>query len=194
MDVDGFDSRCTRWASSPLLAHGFWVRPGGDLRRGGHPRHQPDGHRVCRKARATPSNCWASGQACGKIVRAKPAKPRKAAAQSRGCECILVYLALVPNSHAILASASIDVFNAVFVRGDVVGDTLFYGRGAGKDATASAVLSDIADAALDLKHGIKPPPRPALRAAFADRYGRVCYPSTQAVSRYYRSARLAECS
>ncbi len=42
------------------------------------------------------------------------------------------------------------VFNAVFVRGDVVGDTLFYGRGAGKDATASAVLSDLADAALDL--------------------------------------------
>jgi len=47
------------------------------------------------------------------------------------------------------------VFNAVFVRGDVVGDTLFYGRGAGKDATASAVLSDIADAALDLKFGTK---------------------------------------
>src|SRR2546423_1045987 len=45
------------------------------------------------------------------------------------------------------------VFNAVFVRGDVVGDTLFYGRGAGKDATASAVLSDLADAALDLKFG-----------------------------------------
>jgi homoserine dehydrogenase len=36
-----------------------------------------------------------------------------------------------------------------------VGDTLFYGRGAGKDATASAVLSDLADAALDLKFGTK---------------------------------------
>jgi homoserine dehydrogenase len=45
------------------------------------------------------------------------------------------------------------VFNAVFVRGDIVGDSLFYGRGAGKDATASAVLSDLADAALDLKFG-----------------------------------------
>jgi homoserine dehydrogenase len=32
---------------------------------------------------------------------------------------------------------------------------LFYGRGAGKDATASAVLSDVADAALDLKFGTK---------------------------------------
>jgi homoserine dehydrogenase len=47
------------------------------------------------------------------------------------------------------------VFNAVFVRGDVVGDTLFYGRGAGKDATASAVMSDLADATLDLKFGSK---------------------------------------
>jgi homoserine dehydrogenase len=45
------------------------------------------------------------------------------------------------------------VFNAVFVRGDIVGDTLYYGRGAGPDATASAVLSDLADAALDLKCG-----------------------------------------
>jgi homoserine dehydrogenase len=52
----------------------------------------------------------------------------------------------------VLASVN-HVFNAVFVRGDVVGDTLFYGRGAGKDATASAVLSDLADAALDLKFG-----------------------------------------
>jgi homoserine dehydrogenase len=45
------------------------------------------------------------------------------------------------------------VFNAIFVRGDVVGDTLFYGRGAGQDATARTVLSDIADAVLDLKSG-----------------------------------------
>ena len=54
----------------------------------------------------------------------------------------------------MLASVN-QVFNAVFVRGDIVGDTLFYGRGAGKDATASAVLSDVADAALDLKNGAK---------------------------------------
>ncbi len=64
---------------------------------------------------------------------------------------VSVYPTLIPNSH-VLASVN-DVFNAVFVRGDVVGDTLFYGRGAGKDATASAVLSDLADAALDLKFG-----------------------------------------
>jgi homoserine dehydrogenase len=69
----------------------------------------------------------------------------------------------------------------VFVRGDVVGDTLFYGRGAGKDATASAVLSDIADAALDLKHGTKqriPPFVPH------DRDGAVL-PVEEVRSRYY---------
>jgi len=66
---------------------------------------------------------------------------------------VSVYPALVPKSH-LLADVN-DVFNAVFVRGDVVGDTMFYGRGAGKDATASAVLSDLADAALDLILGTK---------------------------------------
>jgi homoserine dehydrogenase len=64
---------------------------------------------------------------------------------------VAVHPTLVPNTH-VLASVN-QVFNAAFVRGDVVGDTLFYGRGAGKDATASAVLSDLADAALDLKCG-----------------------------------------
>jgi homoserine dehydrogenase len=66
---------------------------------------------------------------------------------------VSVYPTLVPDSH-VLASVN-GVFNACFVRGDIVGDSLFYGRGAGKDATASAVLSDLADAALDLKFGTK---------------------------------------
>ena len=66
---------------------------------------------------------------------------------------VSVYPTLIPNAH-VLAGVN-HVFNAVFVRGDIVGDTLFYGRGAGKDATASAVLSDLADAALDLKFGTK---------------------------------------
>ena len=73
---------------------------------------------------------------------------------SGGCRVqVSVYPTLVPNSH-VLASVN-HSFNAVFVRGDVVGDALFYGRGAGKDPTASAVLSDLADAALDLKTGTK---------------------------------------
>jgi homoserine dehydrogenase len=71
-----------------------------------------------------------------------------------GCRVqVSVYPTLIPSSH-VLAGVNHE-FNAVFVRGDIVGDTLFYGRGAGKNATASAVLSDLADAALDLKFGTK---------------------------------------
>ena len=43
-----------------------------------------------------------------------------------------------------------DVFNAVFVRGNMLGDTMFYGRGAGKLATASAVVADVVDCARHL--------------------------------------------
>lgn len=39
-----------------------------------------------------------------------------------------------------------DVFNAIMVRGSDLGDVLFYGRGAGKSPTASAVISDVVDA------------------------------------------------
>lgn len=39
-----------------------------------------------------------------------------------------------------------DVFNAVLVRGDATGDVVFYGRGAGKLPTASAVVADVVDA------------------------------------------------
>lgn len=40
-----------------------------------------------------------------------------------------------------------DVFNAIFVRGNFIGDVMFYGSGAGKLPTASAVVSDVVDAA-----------------------------------------------
>ena len=40
-----------------------------------------------------------------------------------------------------------DVFNAIFVTGNMLGDTMYYGKGAGKLATASAVVADVIDAA-----------------------------------------------
>jgi homoserine dehydrogenase len=92
---------------------------------------------------------------------------------------VSVYPTLIPNEH-VLASVN-GVFNACFVRGDVVGDTLFYGRGAGKDATASAVLSDVADAALDLKLGGKVRVTPFNACA---KKGRVA-PLAEITSRYY---------
>lgn len=54
--------------------------------------------------------------------------------------------------HEDLLSGVDDVFNAVRVRCDMLGDTLFYGRGAGKLPTASAVVADVIDA---LKNGVK---------------------------------------
>lgn len=43
-----------------------------------------------------------------------------------------------------------DVFNGIFVRGNLLGDVMFYGKGAGKLPTASAVVADVVDAAKHL--------------------------------------------
>ncbi|NLA72596.1 MAG: homoserine dehydrogenase [Clostridiales bacterium] len=58
---------------------------------------------------------------------------------------IIVSPAFVQN-HSQLANAD-DVFNAILVRGDAIGEVVFYGRGAGKLPTASAVVADIIDCA-----------------------------------------------
>ena len=56
-----------------------------------------------------------------------------------------VHPTLVPQSHLI---AQVDgVLNAVLVDGDAVGQTMYYGPGAGDEATASAVIADIVDVA-----------------------------------------------
>ena len=52
---------------------------------------------------------------------------------------------LLDNAHPL--SGVNDVFNAIFVRGNMVDETMFYGKGAGKLPTASAVVSDVVDCA-----------------------------------------------
>lgn len=47
-----------------------------------------------------------------------------------------------------------DVFNGIYVRGNVIGDIMFYGSGAGKLPTASAVVADVVDAAKHLNKNI----------------------------------------
>lgn len=47
-----------------------------------------------------------------------------------------------------------DVFNGIYVRGNVIGDVMFYGSGAGKLPTASAVVADVVDAAKHLNKNI----------------------------------------
>ena len=56
---------------------------------------------------------------------------------------------LIPAEHP-LASVN-DSYNAVFVHGDAVGDTMFYGRGAGELPTASAVAGDVFEVVRNMK-------------------------------------------
>lgn len=59
---------------------------------------------------------------------------------------------LVPKSHPLYSVNG--VFNAIFVNGNVLGDVMFYGSGAGKLPTASAVVSDVVDATKHLSRNI----------------------------------------
>jgi len=63
--------------------------------------------------------------------------------------CAFVAPHLVPVDNPLAGVE--DVFNAIAVNGNAVGDAMFYGRGAGKLPTASAVVADVIDIAKDLK-------------------------------------------
>ena len=140
LDVDGHDA-AHKTGILASLAHGFWVNP-------------KDVH-VEGIRHISAQDIQFAGQLEYTIKLLGVVK--RADANGRGGDNariqVSVYPCLIPNAH-VLANVN-DVFNAVYVRGDIVGDTLYYGRGAGQDATASAVLSDLADAALDLKFGTK---------------------------------------
>ena len=134
LDIDGHDAQ-HKTGILASLAHGFWVDH--------HDIHTEGIREVSKIDMEFAAKLGYTIKLLGIVKQVST----KSAIQ------VSVYPALIPSSH-VLASVN-QVFNAVFVRGDIVGDTLFYGRGAGKDATASAVLSDVADAALDLKNGAK---------------------------------------
>jgi homoserine dehydrogenase len=132
LDIDGHDS-LHKIGILASLAHGFWVKP--------EQIHLEGIRQVTRM------DLQFAGQLGYTIKLLGVVKCHGRRVQ------VSVYPALIPHAHVLAGVRG--VYNAVFVRGDVVGDTLFYGRGAGQDATASAVLSDVADAALDLKCGSK---------------------------------------
>ncbi len=64
---------------------------------------------------------------------------------------VRVHPALLPAAHP-LASTN-DVYNAIMIKGDSVGDVMFYGRGAGSGPTGSAVVGDIMDSCRNLRMG-----------------------------------------
>lgn len=102
----------------------------------------------------------------------------KASPHSEGSEIeVRVHPTLIPRDH-VLASVN-GVFNAIAVHGDVVGEVLFYGRGAGQNPTSSAVLSDIAEAADAIQR-----PRRDLGFIPHSLYGS-CKPIESSLSEYY---------
>lgn len=64
---------------------------------------------------------------------------------------VRVHPALVPEDHPLASTNGAN--NAILVRGNAVGDVMFYGRGAGMMATGSAVVGDIIDVCRNLRHG-----------------------------------------
>jgi len=84
---------------------------------------------------------------------------------------------LIPKTH-VLASVK-GVFNAVWLRGDVVGESLFYGRGAGQDPTASSVIADLAESAIAVQS-----PRHCYGFTSHDLYGKL-KPIESVVSQFY---------
>lgn len=97
---------------------------------------------------------------------------------------VRVHPTLIPEGH-VLASVN-GVFNAVAVQGDVVGQTLFYGRGAGQDPTSSAVISDLAEAAVALQS-----PRRDFGFTPHGLYGS-CKPIGSVKSQYYLNIAVAD--
>jgi homoserine dehydrogenase len=132
LDVDGWD---TAHKASVLawLAHGVWVKT--------------DQMVVEGISRITPAD-FKNASTLGFGIKLLAVITRDF---DRNELSVRVHPTLLPEGN-VIANVS-GVFNAISVTGDVVGTTLYSGRGAGQDATASAVISDIADAASLLKHG-----------------------------------------
>lgn len=135
LDVDGWDS-AHKASILAFLAHGAWVR----LEDIG-----VDGiRRISRSDFAFARSFGLSIKLLGVIKRNFESNDLS----------VSVRPMLVPE-RLVLANVN-EVYNGICVAGDVVGTTLYIGRGAGQDATASAVIGDLADAALVLQGGKSP--------------------------------------
>lgn len=122
-DIDGIDA-CRKICILASLAFGFHIFP---------KYVKTDGIRDVLPIDIEYSK--KCGYAVKLIARAKKDK--------NGNVLACVSTAFVPSTSQ-LASVD-DVFNGILVRGDILGDVVFYGRGAGKLPTASAVVADIID-------------------------------------------------
>ena len=83
----------------------------------------------------------AYAESCGRKIKLLGRAMRR----SDGKVCAYVAPHLVDQENPLAGVE--DVFNAIAVKGNAIGDVMFYGRGAGKLPTASAVVADVIDAA-----------------------------------------------
>ena len=132
-----------------------------------NPAADIDGHDACRKI------CILASLAFGKhvypeqvhtegISHLTPEDVKYAAAQGGVIKLIgrakkldnqhlhVIVAPMILKKTSLLADVN-DVFNGIMVRGDAIGDVVFYGRGAGKLPTASAVVADVIDEVKHLK-------------------------------------------
>ncbi len=124
-DVDGFDA-CRKICILAALCFGKHVYPDSVY---------TEGIRKITLSDVEYARAW--GGVIKLIARAKLLEDNRVA--------VMVSPAFVQN-HSQLASVD-DVFNAILVRGDAIGDVVFYGKGAGAMPTASAVVADVIDCA-----------------------------------------------
>ena len=131
LDVEGWDT-AHKGAVLAFLAHGTWVKPEKMIVEGIN--------------RITPDD-FKHAAALGYGIKLLAVIARDFETDELS---VRVHPTLLPESHVVAKVSG--VFNAVSVRGDVAGTTLYIGRGAGQDATASAVISDLVDAVSLLKN------------------------------------------
>lgn len=123
-DVDGHDA-CRKICILASLAFGRHVYP---------EQVKTEGIRKIQSADVAYAAAW--GGAIKLIGTVKKLESGKLS--------IYVTPALIPGSSQLCTVD--DVFNGIMVRGDAIGDVVFYGKGAGKLPTASAVVADVIDA------------------------------------------------
>ena len=157
LDVNGWDA-AHKAIILASLAYGFWINPKDVLVEG--------------IEKVTAADIQFANELGYRIKLLASIK-----ADEKGFIEVRVVPTLIPKTH-VLASVN-GVFNAVAVKGDVVGEALFYGRGAGQDPTSSSVLSDLAEAAAFMQS-----PRRCVGFTSHDLYG-CCKPVDDTLSKYY---------
>ncbi|ATC65636.1 homoserine dehydrogenase [Nibricoccus aquaticus] len=163
LDVDGWDT-AHKASVLAFLAHGVWIKTDKMIVEG-----------IAKITQADLKHAAALGYG----IKLLAVITRDFAANQL---FVRVHPTLIPEER-VLASVN-GVFNGVSVTGDVVGTTTYIGRGAGRDATASAVISDIVDAAAILATGKAVPSIPG-SSSYASSQPPSLAPLEKITGRYY---------